>query len=66
MSSKYNTREIATKLQRYRMFLESEIGRAKVAIDLTGEPSDLMRSLEAEIEVIEEMANYLWDIKESV
>jgi hypothetical protein len=62
----YNTREIAEKLIRYSMLLKSEIERASLNGEFSEAAAELKGALERELEIVQEMSNYLWDIKESV
>jgi hypothetical protein len=62
----YNTREIAGKLIRYSMLLRSEIEKATLGSEFSESAAELIGALESELDSVQDMSNYLWDIKESV
>jgi hypothetical protein len=63
-----NTRDIANKLFAYAALLESEKNRASAMYQITGSDSasELMNRLASELDEIHNMANELWDKKESI
>lgn len=63
-----NTRDIANKLYAYAVLLEVEKSRASAMYQITGSDSasELMNRLESEVKEIQDMANELWDKKESI
>lgn len=65
---KYTTREVAKNLQRYALMLDSERLRWQAIYEIDGtDASNIARSrLAEEVEYIQEMASYLWDLKERV
>jgi hypothetical protein len=65
---KYNTRDIAAKLNRYGMTLRAELATAQLAADLTNSDAahELVRAIESELESTQEMSTYLWDAKETI
>jgi hypothetical protein len=48
------------------MLLKSEIERASLNGEFSEAAAELKGALERELEIVQEMSNYLWDIKESV
>ena len=66
--SQYNTRQISARLQRYAILLEARLGHASFLADLTQTDAnhEMRASIENELKDAREMANYLWDIKESI
>ncbi|KVV22353.1 hypothetical protein WK80_22470 [Burkholderia multivorans] len=63
-----NTRDIAKKLYAYAALLEAEKNRASAIYQITGSDhdSELMNRLESEVKEIYDMANELWEKKESI
>lgn len=63
-----NTREIANKLWVYAELLEAEKCRAMAMFRITHDdaPAQIVARLDTEIEEARNMANELWDKKESI